>query len=81
MQECFSLLYPNEPMDGLHDSLVDCKLQSDIIVHPYFVPFINRKQSIQPIDKIFQASVVNKWKKKIEPARPVHGNWVAKITT
>ena len=72
----FNFLYPDEPLEGLHNSLVDCKIQTDIVTHPYFVKFINRKASIQLITKIFHVSQVNEWKRKMEPSRPVHGDWV-----
>ena len=72
----FHFLYPDEPLEGLHNSLVDCKLQTDIIIHPMFVKFINRKSSIQLIMKIFQTSQMNKWRRRMEPSRPVHGDWI-----
>eukprot|EP00956_Cyclotella_meneghiniana_P027549 scaffold62009_cov25-Cyclotella_meneghiniana.AAC.1 len=71
----FHYLYPEEPLDGLHDSLVDCKVQSDIIVHSDFVPFINRISSIQTIDNIFKTAQINEWKRTMEPTRAVHGQW------
>ena len=71
----FHYLYPEEPLDGLHDSLVDCKVQSDIIVHSDFVPFINRISSIQTIDNIFKTAQINEWKRTMEPTWAVHGKW------
>jgi len=36
-------LYINngENLNGAHDSLVDAKAKSDVILHPHFVPYIN----------------------------------------
>ena len=36
-------------LNGAHDSLVDTKAQTDIIISDKFVPFINRSKSIQHI--------------------------------
>ena len=72
----FHFLYPDEPLENLHNSLVDCKIQSDIVIHPYFVKFMNRKASIQLITKIFQTSQMNEWRRRMEPQRPVHGDWI-----
>ena len=40
-------------INGAHDSLVDAKAQSDIILHPSFVPYLNKGVSIQLIMDIF----------------------------
>lgn len=40
-------------MSGAHDILVDVKAQGDIIIRHDFVPFINRKESIQTMSNIF----------------------------
>ena len=63
-------------LSGAHDSLVDVKAQTDILVHGSFVPFIDRSSSIQPIDEIFSRTVQNEWRKELEPIRPVHAPWV-----
>ena len=55
-----------------HNSLVDVKAQTDITVHPIFVQWINRTDSIRTIDKIFADAVTREWKKKMEPLRGVH---------
>ena len=59
-------------LNGAHDSQVDAKAQTDIIVHEHFIPFVNRTQSIQEIENIFTARQQNEWKKTMEPLRPVH---------
>ena len=58
-------------LNGAHDSLVDVIAQTDIIVHPDFVPFINRTQSVQTISDIFTTTQQNEWKKQMEPVREV----------
>ena len=62
-------------LNGAHDSLVDVKAQTDIVIHPKFVPFFDRKESIQDIADIFANNVQNAWKKKMESVRPVHSPW------
>ena len=39
-------------LNGAHDSLVDAKAQSDAFLHPHFVPYVNKKESIQLINEI-----------------------------
>ena len=63
-------------LNGAHDSLVDAKAQMDIFLHPFFVPYLNKSQSIQPIEEIFSKTEVREWKKKMEPERPVHAPWI-----
>jgi DNA polymerase III epsilon subunit-like protein len=63
-------------LSGAHDSLVDVKAQTDILVHGSFVPFIDCSSSIQPINEIFSRTVQNEWRKELEPIRPVHAPWV-----
>ena len=63
-------------LDDAHDSLVDCRAQRQIVLHEHFVPFINRKQSIQPIAQIFKAKDIAQWKRQMEPVRPVHDPWI-----
>jgi hypothetical protein len=62
-------------LNGAHDSLVDTKAQTDIIVDSRFIPFINRSDSIVPVEKIFTATQQSEWMKKMEPLRPVHQPW------
>ena len=42
-----------ENLTGAYDSLDTVKAQTGIFLHPSFVPYIDRKDSIQPIDLIF----------------------------
>eukprot|EP00956_Cyclotella_meneghiniana_P038893 scaffold161728_cov66-Cyclotella_meneghiniana.AAC.2 len=48
----------------------------DLIISEQFVHFINRANSIQPIEKIFGAAQQNDWKKKMEPTIEVHKPWI-----
>ena len=59
-----------------HDSLVDVRAQTDIILDPRFVPWIDREVSIRTVDKIFADAVTREWKKTMEPLRPVHDPWI-----
>jgi len=49
---------------------------SDIFLHQSFLPYIDRKFSIQPIDLIFTATQQNAWKEDMEPIRPLHEPWI-----
>ena len=55
--------------------MIDVKAQTDVFLHPSFVPYIDRKPSIQPTDQIFSSTQHNAWKKMMEPTRPVHAPW------
>jgi hypothetical protein len=57
-------LFEDEEIAGAHDSLADCRAQSNIILHESF--------SIVPISQIFKAKDVAQWKRAMEPVRPVH---------
>jgi len=63
-------------LNGAHDSLIDAKAQSDVFLHPHFIPYVNKKESIQPIEEIFTKTTVREWKKEMEPTRPVHSPWI-----
>jgi hypothetical protein len=63
-------------LNDAHDSLVDVHAQTDILIHCSFVTFIDCSSSIQLIDEIFSRTVQNKWKKELEPIRPIHAPWV-----
>ena len=43
-------------LNGAHDSLVDAKAQTYVLVDKSFASFINQKASIQPVDLIFTAT-------------------------
>ena len=50
-----------------HDSLVDVRAQTDIILDPRFIPWSDREVSIRTVDKIFADAVTREWKKTMEP--------------
>ena len=62
-------------LNWAHNSLVDAKAQSDIVIHPLFVPYINKGASIHLITEIFTKTEIREWKKEMEPIRPVHAPW------
>lgn len=62
-------------LDGAHNSLVDAKAQTDILLDPHFVSYINKTESIRIIDEIFSKTEQREMKKKVEPIRPVHSSW------
>jgi hypothetical protein len=50
-------------LNGAHDSLVDAKAQQDIVTHPSFLSYINRKESIRLVSDIFSSAEQNKMAK------------------
>jgi hypothetical protein len=56
--------------------MVDAKAQTDVLTDAKFVPFINCPNSIQLISEMFLKTQQKKWRKEIEPCRPVHAPWV-----
>jgi hypothetical protein len=68
--------FEGEHIEGAHDSLNDCIAQTSIMLHEYFVPFVNRNQRIDHIDRIFKSKDVAAWKRNMEPVRPVHDPWM-----
>jgi hypothetical protein len=63
-------------LNGAHNSLVDVKAQTDILINNMFVGFINRTTSIQTVDAIFSTIKKNDWRKEMEPEQPVYSPWV-----
>ena len=72
----WSFISDGEVLEGAHDSLVDTRAQTDLLLHRYFVPFIDRTDSFTTIDKVFKARDLSDMKKKLEPLRPVHKPWI-----
>jgi hypothetical protein len=67
----------NEPLADADNSLVDAKAQSSLVLHPLFVPFINRTQNVHLVaTKIFTTTQQNDWRKKMDPTGPVHPPWI-----
>ena len=66
----------DENLNRAHGSLVDTKAQTDIIIHPYFMSFIDRLASVKENIDIFTATQQNEWKTKMELVCPVHEPWM-----
>jgi len=60
---------------GAHDSLVDVGAQSDIILHKYFIPYLDRTDAICTVENIFGKNKLSEMKRDLEPIRPVHEPW------
>jgi hypothetical protein len=54
-------------LNGAHNSLVDVKAQTDILISRGFVPFINPSASVQNVDAIFSATQQKDWRKELKP--------------
>ncbi len=59
--------FEGQNLNGAHNSLVDVKAQTDILINKMFVGFINRTASIQTVDAIFSTTQKNDWRKEMEP--------------
>ena len=57
---------------GHTNSAVDPKAQTDVVLNPIFVNYINRTQSIRTIDEIFSKKRKKKIRKKMESEGNVH---------
>ena len=68
----WSFLNEGRNLNGAHDSLIDAKAQTDIIVDEHFHNFIDRSKSIRCIDELFSKKDQNKISKATESVREVH---------
>ena len=64
-------------LDGAHNSLVDAKAQTDVVIHPYFIGYLNKTYSIQSVNDIFQKKTQNRVHQLEEQARLVHTPWMS----
>ena len=55
---------------AFHDSLVDVQAQTDIVLDPHFVPWIDHEISICPIHKIFGDALTREWENKWNRCAP-----------
>jgi hypothetical protein len=62
-------------LNGAHDSLVDAKAQTDIIIHKHFPNDIDRTKSIRLVTDIFSQAEQREMVTKMEPLRGVHKPW------
>ena len=65
-----------ENLNAKHDSLEDCKAQTDIFMHDEFVRFINTSFGVQNISDIFTKTQKKEFEKAMESVRPVHKPWI-----
>ena len=62
----WSYLKEDRPnLNGAHSSLVDAIAQTDIIIHIYFQPFVDKTQSIRTIEALFGAREQAEMRKKM----------------
>ena len=59
-------------LNGAHDSLVDAKTQTEVVLHPEFAKYIDHTVSIQEITAIYSNTPQNAWGEEMEHVRPVH---------
>ncbi|GFH50228.1 hypothetical protein CTEN210_06704 [Chaetoceros tenuissimus] len=62
-------------LNGAHNSLVDAKAQTDIVISSQFMPYLERKRSYRSISNIWSATEQSEMKKKLESIREVHEPW------
>ena len=59
-------------LNGAHNSMVDTKAQTYIIINKIFIPFINCSSLVILISVIFSKNQQNKWIKEMDPIHEVH---------
>ncbi len=72
----WSYTHGGQCLENETDSIVDAKAQTDVLIDPRFVPFINCSNSIQLISEMFSKTQQNEWRKELEPSRQVHAPWM-----
>ena len=63
-------------LNGAHDSLVDAKTQTEVVLHPKLSNYIDHNVSTQEITVNYSNTQQNAWGEKMEPVHPVHALWV-----
>ena len=53
LSSVYRFISGSECLAGAHDSLVDVGAQSDIILHKYFIPYLDRTDSVCTVENIF----------------------------
>ena len=53
-------------MENAHDSLVDAKAQTDVVLHPYFKGYWNKKYSIFTVADMWKHKTIRKANQKDE---------------
>ena len=72
---CVWKFIADDNLNGTHDSLIDYKVQTDIVILTYFFPFIKQSESIQPLDNIFSRIQQSAMAKKLESQQELHKPW------
>ena len=62
-------------MENAHDSLMDAKAQTDVVLHPYFKGYWNKKYSISTVADMWKHKTIRKANQKDEVNWPVPNNW------
>ena len=62
-------------LEGAHNSLVDAAAQTDIVVHPQFITFIDKTRSIRFMTEFFSRKRQKDLQKSMEPEREIHQPW------
>ena len=60
------------PGQAWHNSIVDVKGQTDIVIDPRFISWIDRDISVRSVEKIFTNALTREWRKKLELLKIVH---------
>ena len=71
----YKYIHDGADLEGAHDSMVDARAQSDLLLHPYFVPYLDRTDSFCSVDDIFGKNQLSEMRRQLEPVRPVHAPW------
>ena len=75
LSSVFQFISGGEILEGAHDSMVDVRAQFDLLLHEYFVPYLDRTDTICTVDNIFGKNKMNEMKRELKPIRPVHAPW------
>ena len=68
----YKYIHDGADLEGAHDSMVDARAQSDLLLHPYFVPYLDRTDLFYSVDDIFGKNQLSEMKRQLEPVRPVY---------
>ena len=72
----YQYIHNGQVLEGAHDSLVDARARSDLLLHSFFVPYLDRTNSFCSVDDIFGKNQLSEMKRQLEPIRPVHAPWI-----
>ena len=75
LSSVYKYISGGDTLMGAHDSMVDVRAQSDLVLHKYFVPFLDRTNTFCSVDNIFGKNKLSQLKHGLEPICPVHAPW------